>query len=254
MNPEATVTSEASLHAVRLNLLSRFEEVLGQVEEDEESKDPELVTDSGVRMDDDLLPSCEDTPLALPIEELKEAVLACLPSTMKEPANHCLQWHDVGRLAEQLGEYGARSAILRCCTRLSVSAGLFTPDMLAVFCELGLEKLDLQPTLGPNPLYETPRGALPQLDILRIPLSFTSLKVLNLRSIPLHDDDLMHLWELHSLQQLNLSETGISSEAVAYLVALKGSLLNLDLSFNPLISHDVSIMVSSPQQAEIEGF
>ncbi|KAF9505670.1 hypothetical protein BS47DRAFT_1306288 [Hydnum rufescens UP504] len=74
--------------------------------------------------------------------------------------------------------------------------------------------------------------------VLGHPNSFTHLTELILSNVPLHDEDLLNLGRLPSLDTLNISNTCIGDEAIAYLLPLKSTLACLDISSNPRLTDD----------------
>jgi hypothetical protein len=90
--------------------------------------------------------------------------------------------------------------------------------------------------------------------VFRKPYSFSSLSILLLEGIPLQDDDILHIHQLPSLSNLNLSSTGITDvgyvsllrrahlaatcSRVFHLVALRRTLITLLLRGNPIITND----------------
>lgn len=118
----------------------------------------------------------------------------------------------------------------------SVITGLLKKDLLAVFRALGVEALDLAPSLGRDPVNPSRNKPGSLLKVFTLPHSFQTLQAINLRKVAMRSDDVRCLVNL-KLVKLDLAATGISTEATAHLVALKRTLEELDLSNNPKIKH-----------------
>lgn len=111
-----------------------------------------------------------------------------------------------------------------------------TKDILSVFRSLGITSLYLAPSLGRDPVHPRRIQAVKILKVFQMPHSFRDLGILSLYKVQLDDNDLKALHGL-KLVHLDISSTGISSEATAHLVALKGTLKELHLANNPKIKH-----------------
>ena len=96
--------------------------------------------------------------------------------------------------------------------------------------------MDLAPSLGRDPVNPAKNKPGSLLKVFEMPHSFQTLKSLKLRKVMLKNDDLHSLSRL-KLVKLDLASTGVSTEATAYLVPLKKTLEDLDLSNNPRIKH-----------------
>lgn len=109
-------------------------------------------------------------------------------------------------------------------------------EVLSVFRALGIETLDLRASLARDPMRPDRNRPAHVLKVFQLPHSFQKLKELDLRRVPLSDDDLHSLTRL-KLGKLDLASTGITTEATAHLVALKHTLEEVNLSNNPKIKH-----------------
>ncbi|KAI5122279.1 hypothetical protein M0805_002359 [Coniferiporia weirii] len=76
------------------------------------------------------------------------------------------------------------------------------------------------------------------LKVLKCPNSFQKLKKLVLSDARLSNNDLTKLGDLSCLETLFLDDTQIGDEAIMHLVALKHSLVHLELSWNRQITDD----------------
>lgn len=115
-------------------------------------------------------------------------------------------------------------------------SGLLRRDILAIFRALGVDSLNLTPSLARDVVNPSKNKPGSTLKAFKLPHSFQSLKTLILKKVPLNDDDLQSLANL-KLAKLDLASTNISAEATAHLVALKHTLEDLNLSNNPRIKH-----------------
>jgi len=131
-----------------------------------------------------------------------------------------------------------------CLTSLP-SSGLINPDILTLFRSLGIEELTLTNSLGPDPISMTKVNPRPTLRVFQQPHSFKDLAILSLKKVPLADEDVACLSNLR-VNDLDLSYTGISSEATAHLVALKPFLTKLELGHNGRIQHPSCYNVRCP--------
>ncbi|THH09152.1 hypothetical protein EW145_g2204 [Phellinidium pouzarii] len=76
------------------------------------------------------------------------------------------------------------------------------------------------------------------LKVFRSPDSFQQLRKIVLSDVHLSDNDLTKLSDLPRLETLFLDDTQIGDEAVMHLVALKHTLVHVELSWNKLITDD----------------
>lgn len=121
--------------------------------------------------------------------------------------------------------------------------GLITFGILDIFRGLGITALNLTPTLSPDPAQISETDPSSVLRAFQLPHSYIDLCHLCLAGVPLEDADVAYLNSLR-LYRLDLSATGISSEATAHLVVMKRTLRILDLHSNPKIRHCASYNVS----------
>lgn len=132
-----------------------------------------------------------------------------------------------------------------CFVPSTTPPGLITKEILSAFRGLvDIEELSLSQSLAPDEIDIVQVNPRRVLSVFKLPNSFVQLITLSLKNVPLKDDDVAYLNDLKELTNLDLSGTGISSEATAHLVALRHSLRCLHLGRNPKIKHQASYNVS----------
>lgn len=176
-------------------------------------------------------------------ESMKPMLLECLPYPLRYDIGLFEKWNNPEEVIDFLADRGPffrpymRRTIAKTC-----DTGLINADVMHLFRALGVQGLNLTPSLAPDPAHMICVNPRQVLRVFQLPHSFRDLESLSLRSIPLRDDDLVLLHALR-LHQLDLSHTGISAEGTAHLVVFKPYLEWLDIENNPKIGHCASYNV-----------
>ena len=158
---------------------------------------------------------------------LEDMIVSHLPLPLRHSASQLLPWDEPQALLDQLAD-----------------KGLISYELLAVFRALGIESVNLTISLSPDAANISQVNPRQTLRAFQLPNAFRDLSILTLRFVPLKDDDLTCLGLLR-LSFLDISSTGISSEATAHLVILKSKLESLAIANNPNVKHCASYNVSN---------
>ncbi|KAL7276272.1 hypothetical protein RUND412_000738 [Rhizina undulata] len=143
-----------------------------------------------------------------------------------------------------------RSESVNEAANLIDKKGAWSPELVEIFRDTNIETFDLSSPASPFGTFIPHIPPARTLEVFFQQNTFLNLKSLNLRNTPINNDDVALLRLLPALVNIDLTNTGIDTQALHHLVCHRHNLKIMHIAHNSGIDDDARVALSAFRHLE----